>query len=531
MPLRMLRSGKRASFESQGLDNRGGARSPAASSTYSLDVGQASPRGLQGPERVDLWSAKAPLVGRCRGGGVSVGGVLVGFRQVEQLVDVALVGSAIDDELGCYRIDRNDRRAGERRAVDDVLPRRRRDGLEPDGPSSPKAIRNVWTSPTLDGDVYAQPLLVGTRVVIATENDTIYSLDASDGKVEWRTHLGEPVSGSSLPCGNVDPVGITSTPVVDANASRIYAVGMIQPGQHMLFELDLSTGQLLAPRTSTRTARIPRFTTNERRPCSRTERCSSRTADDSATAVTTTAASSACRCRARRSDRSRRTRCRRSGKVASGHRRARPSQRDGSLYLASGNSSSSGTYDYGNSVIGLSADLKLLDSFAPRDWASLNAGDTDLGSTSPVLLPGSRVFQIGKSGIGYLLDAQHLGGIAGQLHSANVCDSRVFGGIAHDGDTMFVPCSNGVVQVTVNGDNFTVGWTAAVSTPGPTIIAGGAVWTVATDTGDLIALDPSSGTTIASEHIGRVPSRFTSPAAGAGRVVVGAQRMVLAFGT
>jgi outer membrane protein assembly factor BamB len=406
-----------------------------------------------------------------------------------------------------------------------------RDGLERDGPSSPNAIRNVWTSPTLDGDVYAQPLLTGSRVVIATENDTIYSLDASDGKVEWKTHLGEPVSGSSLPCGNVDPVGITGTPVVDANANRIYAVGMIQPSQHMLFELDLSTGQLLSSARVDADGADPEVH-NQRAALvlsngtlfipygGRFGDCG----DYHGRVVGVSVSGSTL------------------GPITS---YTLPTQReggfwappgaavaaDGSLYLASGNSSSSGTYDYGNSVIRLSADLKLLDSFAPRDWASLNAGDTDLGSTSPVLLPGSRVFQIGKSGIGYLLDAQHLGGIAGQLHSGNVCDSRVFGGIAHDGDTMFVPCSNGVVQVTVNGDNFTVGWTAAVSTPGPTIIAGAAVWTVATDTGDLIALDPSSGTTIASEHIGSVPSRFTSPAAGAGRVVVGARRMVLAFGT
>ena len=88
--------------------------------------------------------------------------------------------------------------------------------------------------------------MVGNRVVIATENDSVYALNASDGAMAWKTHLGEPVSGSSLPCGDVDPVGITSTPVVDANAGRIYAVGMVQPGRHMLFELDLSTGRLVA---------------------------------------------------------------------------------------------------------------------------------------------------------------------------------------------------------------------------------------------------------------------------------------------
>jgi hypothetical protein len=203
---------------------------------------------------------------------------------------------------------------------------------------------------------------------------------------------------------------------------------------------------------------------------------------------------------------------------------------DGSLYLTSGNSSSTGSYDYANSVVRLSPDLKMVDSFAPANWAALNAGDTDLGSTSPVLLTGGRVFQVGKSGIGDLLDAEHLGGVGGQLHTERVCDGAAFGGIAHDGNTMFVPCTDGIAQVTVTGDTFKVGWTKPVSTPGPTIIAGGAVWTVATSSGDLVALDLSSGNTLSSQHIGAVPSRFTAPAVGAGRVVVAAGRKVRAFG-
>src|SRR5581483_10140638 len=111
--------------------------------------------------------------------------------------------------------------------------------LAMDGPMSPGKIGRQWTSPDLDGDLYGQPLVVGGRVVVATENDSVYALDASNGTVVWRAHLGEPVSGSSLPCGNVDPVGITSTPVVDATTNRVYAVGLIQPARTMLFELDL----------------------------------------------------------------------------------------------------------------------------------------------------------------------------------------------------------------------------------------------------------------------------------------------------
>jgi outer membrane protein assembly factor BamB len=405
-----------------------------------------------------------------------------------------------------------------------------RTGVAVNGPS-PGALRQQWVSERLDGELYGQPLLVGDRVVIATENDTVYSLDAANGAVVWKVHLGDPMSGSSLPCGNVDPVGITSTPVVDASTNRVYAVGLVQPGRHMLFELDLSSGSLV------NSARVDAQGAD---PLVQNQRAAlvlsngkifipygGRFGDcgDYRGRLVSVAVSPAGL-----------------GAVASytlptrgqGGFWAPPGPSvagDGSLYLTSGNSLGTGAYDYGNSVVRLGADLQLLDSFAPRDWAALGRADSDLGSTGPVLLPGSRVFQVGKSGIGYLLDADHLGGVGGELHSGAVCDgASAFGAIAHDGNTLFVPCSSGIVQVVVAGDTFRVGWTAPLSAPGPTIIAGGAVWTVATRDGSLTALDPASGKTTASEAIGSVPSQFTSPAAGAGRIVVGAQRKLFGFG-
>ena len=66
--------------------------------------------------------------------------------------------------------------------------------------------------------------------------------------------------------------------------------------------------------------------------------------------------------------------------------------------------------------------------------------------------------------------------------------------------------------------------------PGPTVVADGTVWKIATGDGDLIALDEASGHTLISQHLGRVPSRFTSPAIGSRRVVAAARRVVYAFG-
>jgi hypothetical protein len=102
-----------------------------------------------------------------------------------------------------------------------------------------------WVSDDLDGNLYAQPLVAGDAVIAATEGDSIYSLDAQTGKVRWRTPLGDPVDGSTLPCGNIDPSGITSTPVVDVAAATIYVVGFFRDGPHHdLVALDLATGKV-----------------------------------------------------------------------------------------------------------------------------------------------------------------------------------------------------------------------------------------------------------------------------------------------
>jgi outer membrane protein assembly factor BamB len=101
-----------------------------------------------------------------------------------------------------------------------------------------------WRSVTLDGDVYAEPLIVGNNALIATENDSMYDLDASTGHVIWRRHFGTPVNGSALPCGDINPSGITRTPVVDVGTGIVYVVAFLSRPHHILFAVDLSTGKI-----------------------------------------------------------------------------------------------------------------------------------------------------------------------------------------------------------------------------------------------------------------------------------------------
>jgi hypothetical protein len=64
-------------------------------------------------------------------------------------------------------------------------------------------------------------------------------------------------------------------------------------------------------------------------------------------------------------------------------------------------------------VVGLTKQVRLIDSFTPADQAELDARDLELGSSSPVVFPfGNRtlVATAGKESKIYLLDAKSLGG-------------------------------------------------------------------------------------------------------------------------
>src|SRR6202035_5780099 len=83
----------------------------------------------------------------------------------------------------------------------------------------------AWTSPTLDGEIYGEPLVSLGRIYVATENDTVYALSSATGRVVWATHVGTPVPSKSLPCGDIGPtVGITGTPVIDPSRGEIFVV-------------------------------------------------------------------------------------------------------------------------------------------------------------------------------------------------------------------------------------------------------------------------------------------------------------------
>jgi outer membrane protein assembly factor BamB len=381
-----------------------------------------------------------------------------------------------------------------------------------------------WTSGALDGDVYASPIVAGGLVLVATENDTLYAFDAVRGTRRWSRHLAEPVDASTLPCGGIRPVsGITSTPVADAARGLVYVVAFVRPAQHVLYTVDLAgevkgSRRIDPPGDSARTEQQRGALTLSGGTvyvpyggllgdCGRYHGWVIGTPVSGGATI---AYQVPCH--------------RECGLWAPGG----PSvDAGGDLWVASGNADSTTTFDYGNSVLRLSPDLKLRDWFAPSDWAALSRSDQDLGTVSPTLLENGLVWISGKEGTGYLLRQDHLGHVGGQAAAAAACPS--YAGTAYAAQTLYVSCRGELLAVRPDpsGQAFSVRWRASVGDPGAPIVAGGAVWVVETGSGRLLALDPADGTQRWA-YSGGSAAHFVTAAASGDRVYAALARRLVA---
>ena len=129
-----------------------------------------------------------------------------------------------------------------------------RDGVYVDARFTLSAAANLTRDPdfdgTISGNVYAQPLYIeggpsGPMIIAVTESNNVYALDATTGTVIWsRTDIGPSVPSSSLPCSNIDPVGITGTPVVDLASRPLFFDALINGAtiKHFIYSLNVDTG-------------------------------------------------------------------------------------------------------------------------------------------------------------------------------------------------------------------------------------------------------------------------------------------------
>jgi hypothetical protein len=110
--------------------------------------------------------------------------------------------------------------------------------------------RDLNFSGVISGNVYGQPLYVENgpggvaMVIVGTESNNIYALNATDGTVIWQRNMGTP--GTGLPCGNVVPEGIHGTPVVDISTRSLYFNALTLPSagvfRQMIYSVNVDTG-------------------------------------------------------------------------------------------------------------------------------------------------------------------------------------------------------------------------------------------------------------------------------------------------
>ena len=341
---------------------------------------------------------------------------------------------------------------------------------------TPKAVSSSsfgqLTSVTLDDQVDGQPLVmpdqrIGTGpkarkrdvVYVATEGNTVYAIDAANGKILLQRNFGTPVS-YPLGCTNNGPnVGINSTPVIDRNTSTMYVIiytsesqgpvyrihalsldslkdkvkPVVVSGSHKLTDgtqfnfnatyqrqrpgLLLANGNVYAGFGSfcDYAANLSRGWLLGWQASSLQPLAGNEVFDTQATSPDDFFLSSI---------------------WMSGYGIAADDA--GNLFFVTGNSDYSGTTydgvtDIQESVIEVSADLtQVLDLFTPDDWSYLDQGDVDFGSGGAMLLPRQPgyiphlVVAAGKEGNMFLMNRDDLGGY--DPNNNNVLGTYYIGG-------------------------------------------------------------------------------------------------------
>jgi outer membrane protein assembly factor BamB len=331
-------------------------------------------------------------------------------------------------------------------SASDVLQRHKnstRDGLYVDPLLTHAAVSALhadlaFTPPALAGPIYAQPLYVENGVqgqetlYVATEQDVVYALEATSGALLWQKAIGTPVPVGLLDCANIDPVGVTGTPVIDLATRTLYVDASSSPDggvtkQHLLVALSIDDGTVrsgypvdLAARLAARGVSFTPAIQQQRGALALlqgnvyvpfagyAEDCDPyhgfvvgvATASPSDVFAWSVPA------------------------VQGGIWGAGGPATDGqSLYVATGNTDTgvSSAWAGGEAVVRLTPQLAFSgnpsDYFTPSNWFQMDAQDQDLGSSQPILLdvPGSThpklAVAMGKTGVVHLLDRSNLGGI------------------------------------------------------------------------------------------------------------------------
>lgn len=401
------------------------------------------------------------------------------------------------------------------------------------GPASPT---RAWSA-DLGGQVFGEPVVAGGRVFAATETDRVVALDERSGRVLWSASIGTPVSDvqATIGCGDITPLGVTSTPVIDPASATVYVVGEVADGSgvhHQLVGFDATTGQVklseavdppLPPgeQAVTLLQRVGLALANGRvyvgyggnyGDCGQYHGwvvgVNQTGAPDP---VTFEVAADG------------------EGGAIWESGGAPAVDTAGDLYVSTGNANpqppEGGPDDkaYTESVVKLSPTLQPLASFKDRTAG----GDEDLSAGNPVLLAGGLVFSVGKTNVGYVLRQSDLSQVAA---INGVCTSDPDGGPAYDAATgkVYVPCRDGGIDV-VDVVHGTVSATLSGANGAP-ILVGTTLWALQYPDGTLVGYDTATGAAVTTTAVGAEVPSFASPTAAGGMLLVPTDDGVTAFG-
>jgi outer membrane protein assembly factor BamB len=403
--------------------------------------------------------------------------------------------------------------------------------------SAVNTSKRAWTSPSLVGQLYGEPLVYSNRVYVATEEDLVYALSAANGKIAWARHIAPAVPSSELPCSDISPtVGITGTPVIDPSRNEIFVVADEQVSgkpEHWLVGLSTTNGAVelrkrVDPPGSYPPAQLQRTGLNlddghvifamggNDGDCSTYHGLVGSVAETGSAPTFFTVDS-------RPGDYQ--------GAIWMGGA-APVVAANGDIWVGVGNGSVksfSQPYDDSDSALDLTPALHLRQFFAPTTWASDNASDLDV-SAAPVLLSDGQVVLAGKWPRVYLLNGSHLGGIGnGEASLSGSCSNDTDGGTAVVGLTVYLPCLNGpvAIRVTQSPPGLRVLWRASVG-GGPPIVAAGLVWTEGQN-GVLYGLSPATGAVRQQATVGSPANHFPTPSVGDSLLLVPSANQVVAF--
>jgi hypothetical protein len=443
--------------------------------------------------------------------------------------------------------------------------------------------RDMAFTAMISGPTYAQPLYFaggpeGKDIVItATETNEVSAFDATTGAMVWQTMVAPagPQGGGPGGCGlgNITPLGVTGTPVIDAASRTLFVAAMTTGGKHNIFALSLDDGTVKTGwPVDVSTVKAGSISFNSPAEHQRGALtivngilyvpygghygdCGDYRGwvvgvpvNDPKAPLAWVTRGSAGGIWAPSGIASDGT----SVFVATGNTMASPS---GSFPMFS----SPAMWSDGEAILRLPPDLNFdsantKDFFTPQNWAALDQADADLGGSGVVLFdapgatPSKLAIALGKDGSAFLASQENLGGMGGQVgQPVKVSGEQIMQSAAAyttPGGTFVAMRARGMgcsspgtitaLKVAGSPPTVSVGWCggSGSSTGSPIVTttdgtADSIVWFVAG--GNLVGLDGETGAELVSVSGIGMSNKWQTPIVAKGRIYFAAANQVYAF--